>query len=136
MRQIAIPLRLSREGFQRTEDLEKSISSSLTLLLQTPCYSCVADSEYGFILRNLRFENFNENDGTLDNVKVSGSSKNANTFASELKDTIVRNEPRLSDVNVTLTYIREEKTIYVSVKGVITDTGKPYQYQTTIRIWK
>ena len=104
--------------------------------MQTPCYSCVADSEYGFILRNLRFENFNENDGTLDDVKVSGSSKNANTFASELKDTIVRNEPRLSDVNVTLTYIREEKTIYVSVKGVITDTGKPYQYQTTIRIWK
>ena len=68
-------------------------------------------------------------------MKMSGSSKNINTFASELKEAIAKYEPRLSDVSTTMTYVREEKKIYVAVKGVIVETGKDYQYQTIIRIW-
>ena len=146
---IAIPLQITRKGFLRTDDVDKSISSALAMLLQTPCYSCVADPQYGFILKNLRFEVFNENEGTINNFqieatpqeqqlykkKVSGSSRDINTFAAELKEAVTKYEPRLSDVSAMMTYVREEKRIYITIKGVITETGETYQYQTTIKIW-
>ena len=146
---IAIPLKITKKGFQRTDAIDESISSALSMLLQTPCYSCVADPQYGFIFKNLRFEVFNENEGTINNfqkdaitkdqqlykMKVSGSSKNICTFAAELKEAVTTYEPRLSEVNTMMTYIREEKKIYITVKGVITETGEAYQYQTTIKIW-
>lgn len=149
MSYLSIPLQITDKGFLREESLDKSIAQSISMLLQTPCQSCVADPQYGFVFKNLRFEIFNESDGTiynsiddipasdrrLYNMKASGSSKNVNTFASELKEAIVKYEPRLSDVNTTMTYVREEKKIYVSVTGVITETGKEYNYNTIIRIW-
>ena len=146
---IAIPLQITRKGFLRTDDIDKSISSALSMLLQTPCYNCVADPQYGFILKNLRFEIFNESEGTINNFqlettpqeqqlykkKVSGSSKNISTFAADLKEAVTKYEPRLSDVSAMMTYVREEKRIYITIKGVITETGEAYQYQTTIKIW-
>ena len=149
MSYLSIPLEITDKGFLREKSLDRSIDEAIAMLLQTPYYSCAADPQYGFVFKNLRFEIFNEHDGTIDNtqtelsprdrrlynMKVSGSSKNINTFASELKEAVLRNEPRLSDVNATLTYVRTEKRIYVTVKGIITETGKDYQYQTTIKIW-
>ena len=146
---IAIPLQITKKGFQRTDSIDKSISSALSMLLQTPCYSCVADPQYGFIFKNLRFEVFNENEGTINNFqtdntpkdqylykkKVSGSSKNISTFAAELKEAVMKYEPMLSEVSTMMTYIREEKKIYITIKGVISETGEAYQYQTTIKIW-
>lgn len=149
MSHISIPLQITGKGFLREESLDKSIAQSISMLLQTPCQSCVSDPQYGFVFKNLRFEIFNESDGTiynsmddisanekrLYNMKASGSSKNVNTFASELKAAIVKYEPRLSDINTTMTYVREEKKIYITVNGVITETGKEYSYNTIIRIW-
>ena len=144
---IDIPLQITNKGLRRTESVEESISSALSMLLQTPCHSCVADPEYGFIFKNLRFETFNENEGTINDfqsesrnqqlyrTKVSGTSKNISTFAAELKEAVTKYEPRLSEVNTVMTYIREEKTIYLTIKGIITETGDAYQYQTTIKIW-
>lgn len=150
MSYLTIPLQITNKGFQREERLDKSIHSAIAMLLQTPYYSCPTDPQFGFVFKNMRFEIFNENDGTIEypkedlsprdqrlyGMKVSGSSKNLNTFAAELKEAVVRNEPRLSEVSATLTYLREEKKIYVTVKGIITETGKDYQYQTIINIWK
>ncbi len=149
MSHLSIPLQITNKGFLREERIDKSINSAISMLLQTDCYSCAADPNYGFIFKNLRFEIFNENEGTvynslpnltekdndLYNKKVSGSSRNISTFAAELQKSIVEYEPRLSDVNAVLTYIREERLIYVSVKAIIKDTGDNYQYQSTIRIW-
>lgn len=144
---LSIPLQLTDQGFLLEERLDKSIDKAISMLLETPCYSCAADPQYGFVFKNLRFEMFNENEGTVyDSLnksdrglyakKVSGSSKNISTFALELQKAITTYEPRLSDVVVTMTYIREEKLVYVSIKGTILATSTPYQYQTTIRIWK
>jgi phage baseplate assembly protein W len=149
MNYLSIPLQVTNKGFLREENLDKSIDEAISMLLQTPCQNCVTDPQYGFVFKNLRFEIFNETDGTVYNsmgdvsdknqrlykMKMSGSSKNINTFASELKEAIAKYEPRLSDVSTTMTYVREEKKIYVAVKGVIVETGKDYQYQTIIRIW-
>jgi hypothetical protein len=137
-----------------TDNLKKSIDSFLALLISSPRYRCVADREFGFVFNNLRFEIFNENEGvvydsttendakilptgdsSLYELKISGSSKNLNTFASELKDAITKYEKRLTDVAVSMTYIREERRIYISVKGVIPSTMERYQFTTTINIW-
>ena len=67
--------------------------------------------------------------------KISGSSKNLNTFAAELKEAIIKYEKRLQDVSVSISYIREERLLYVVVKGVLSSTKERYRYLTTIKIW-
>ena len=152
MRSIAIPFHVVKGGLARTEDPRQAIDQSLALLMTTPCFSCAADPQYGFIFNNLRFEIVNEKEGVvLDSAhgrdlleshlglyekKISGSSNNLNTFAADLKQTIQRYEPRLSDVSVSMTYMREERKIYVTVKGVLAEDGKPYQYSSIINVWK
>ena len=151
MSSIAIPFRIVKGGLQRTDDLRNAIDSALSLLMTTHCGSCVADPEYGFIFNNLRFEIFDENEGVvydsagtgapsgMDGLyakKISGSSKNLNTFAAELKQTIETYEKRLDDVSVSMTYVREERRIYVKVKALIAETGKDYEYQSIINVWK
>ena len=74
-----------------------------------------------------------END--LYNKKISGNSKNFNTFATELKEAIIKYEPRLENVTATMSYIREERKIYVTVTGIIAETKEKYQYDTILNIW-
>jgi hypothetical protein len=108
MRNIVIPMDIGPKGLNVTKDPKQAIDQMLTLLLGTPCYSSVADPQFGFVFNNMRFEIFNENEGVvynssestsifegqegLYNKKITGSSKNLNTFAAELKDTIMRYE--------------------------------------------
>ena len=151
MNSIAIPFRIGKGGPERTENPRKAIDSALTLLMTSRCGCCVADPEYGFIFNNLRFEIFDENEGVVyDSAgtgapsgleglyakKISGSSRNLNTFAAELKQTIETYEKRLDDVSVSMTYLREERKIYVKVKALIVETGKEYEYQSIINVWK
>lgn len=152
MKNISIPLTVVKGGLARTEDPRKAIDSSLALLMTTPCFSCAADPGYGFIFNNLRFEIFNEKEGVVYNSsgllrqmegseglydkKISGSSNNLNTFAAELKRTIENYEKRLQKVSVAMTYIREEKKIHITVKGVIAETETPYHYSSIINVWK
>ncbi len=148
---ISLPLYIKDKGLERDEKIEEAINSFLTLLLNTPCGSSIADPEFGFIFNNLRFEIFNEHEGVVydsedmehDNnnpddlyvKKISGTSKNLNTFAAELKAAIQKYEKRLSNLSVSMTYIRETKNIYVTVNGYIPSIEKEYQYNTTIKIW-
>lgn len=151
MSNIAIPLRAGSKGLEREANLKASIDASLNLILTTPQYETPADPLFGFVFINLKFEIFNENEGVVYNSgdsddaqsleglydkKVSGSSKNLNTFAAELKEVISTYEKRLGNVAVTMTYIGEKRLIYITVKGTIRATQEPYTYMTTIRVWK
>ena len=141
-----IPLKVNRGELDAYTRIEDSIDANIKLLLTTPLGSCVSDPNFGFILNNLRFEIFNENEGVVLNSieddnselyekKISGSSRNINTFAIELKQLIEHYEPRIEDVLVTMSYVREHRKIYITVKGQISETEEPYQYQTNIRVW-
>ena len=141
-----IPLKVNRGALEAYTRIEDSIDANIKLLLTTPLGSCVSDPNFGFILNNLRFEIFNENEGVVLNSveddnsdlyekKISGSSRNINTFAIELKQLIEHYEPRIEDVLVTMSYVREHRKIYITVKGQISETEEPYQYQTNIRVW-
>ena len=152
MKNISIPLQIAGGTLAKTEDPKKAIDNALALLMSTPCFSAAADPEYGFVFNNLRFEIFDENEGVVYNSsgsrrlldgweglyekKISGSSNTLNTFAAELKETIETYEKRLTNISVSMTYIREERKIYINVKGVIEETGKKYQYSSIINVWK
>ena len=159
MSYISIPIKLHRHGNNETgvcrllrEDKEKkSIDEAISLLLSTHQFSTPADPEYGFVFINLRFEIFNESEGVVFNSgddtdvhgltglydkKISGSSKNMNTFAAELKESLTVYEKRLENISVAMTYIRENRLIYVTVKATIVSTQEPYTYTTPINVWK
>ena len=143
MKSIVIPFLINNKGLKRTENPKAAIDQTLSLLMSTPCYSCAADPEFGFIFNNMRFEIFNENEGVVYNSSDStsifegqeGLYDKKNTFASELKTVINKYESRLKDVAVSMTYIREERKIYITVKGVIAETEADYQFTTTINVW-
>jgi hypothetical protein len=133
----------------RTANVKESIDSFLEILLTSACGDCSIDPEFGFIFNNMRFEIFNEREGTifnststdsreeedLYNKKISGNSKNVNTFATELRQVIMKYEERLTEVQATMSYVREERNIYITVTGIIVDTREKYKYDTTIKVW-
>ena len=141
---IGIPLNI-RKGRLGNENRKDSIDSHIELLLSTPEGGCISDPEFGFVFNNLRFEIFDENEGvvlnsdsdrsTLYEKKISGTSRNVNTFAVELKRQIEKYEQRLSEVQVTMAYIREHRKIYITVRGIISETRTEYQYQTSLNVW-
>ena len=150
MTNISIPLLLTPKGLQREDGLKRSIDANLYLIITTERFSTPADPQFGFVFNNLRFEMFNENEGvvfdsgdteSMSNLqgaydkKISGSSKSVNTFAAELKASITKSEERLEKISVSMTYIREERQIYITVKGIIVSTKEDYIYDQIIRVW-
>ena len=120
------------------------------LIITTERFSTPADPQFGFVFNNLRFEMFNENEGvvfdsgdtdSMSNIqgaydkKISGSSKSINTFAAELKTAITKYEERLEKISVSMTYIREDRLIYITVKGFIVSTKEEYVYDQIIKVW-
>ncbi|MEG1659117.1 MAG: hypothetical protein RR304_00880 [Bacteroides sp.] len=147
---IRLPLTIKNGRLSQVKDLKESIDAFMELMLCTPRHSCPSDSSFGFVFNNLRFEIFNEEEGvvfnsdqseytennsTLYEKKLSGSSQNLNTFAFELCNAIMLYDHRLKNVNVSMTYKRENKRIYVIVKGVIKLTQQDYLYSTSIKVW-
>lgn len=146
---LKTPLQLDKGRLQRTTSLKESIDISLTLLLNTPLGSDVCDPNYGFAFTGLKFENFDENSGTvftptrmergedrtIYEKKVSGSSKNLQTFAADLNTAIKQYEPRLADTTCVMTYIRELRQIIVTIRGTIIMSGEQYLYKRIIKVW-
>lgn len=149
MDNLLTPLDLTKRGLMRAGNTKEAIDAFLSLLLGSTCGECPIDPQFGFIFNNMRFEIFNEREGViynsmptdddaendLYNKKVSGNSKNFNTFATELRAVIIKYEPRLENVTATMSYIREERKVYVTVTGIIVDTKEKYQYDTILNIW-
>lgn len=145
---IMLPLQVEGGKLLHASDTKAAVDAFIELLLTTPCHSCVADPDFGFIFNNLRFEIFNEKEGVIYNAaekedtqsglydkKVSGTSKSINTFAVELKNAIEQYEKRLSDVSVTMAYVKNLKKIHVNVEGVLVEDNTAYQYTTSINVW-
>ena len=149
MDNLISPLDIIGGSIMRTDNVKESIDSFLEILLTSACGDCSIDPEFGFIFNNMRFEIFNEREGTifnststdsreeedLYNKKISGNSKNVNTFATELRQVIMKYEERLTEVQATMSYVREERKIYITETGIIVDTREKYKYDTTIKVW-
>ena len=147
---IRIPLQLKQRGLSRFEKQKLSIDAVIRLIITTEKFSSPVDPNFGFVFNNMRFEIFNETEGvvydsgdtdTMNNIqnlydkKISGSSKSINTFAAELKKAIEEYETRLENIAVSMTYIREERQIYITVKANFVDTKEEYIYNQTVKVW-
>lgn len=142
---IKLPLSINHGSVAMETDIALSVRSNIDVILNTRQMECLADVDFGFIFNNTKFEIFNENDGVIFDSKgngmdmsingvnvyskkISGTSRNVNTFASDLRESIIRYEPRLDNVKVSMSYVRLERMIYVNIDGVITVTGEPFTY--------
>lgn len=145
---ILLPLQVKDGKLVQASDVKAAVDAFIELLLTTPCGSCVSDPQFGFIFNNLKFEIFNENEGViydseekngatsdLYSKKVSGTSKSINTFAIELKRAIEQYEKRLSDVSVSMAYVKKLKKIQVDVEGTLGEMNEAYRYTTSIDLW-
>ena len=149
---LRLPLEVKQGRLATLDKVEQSIASFIEQIINTPLGSCPADLNFGFLLSALRFEIINEKEGVVYNTmhnsknesttalsryakKISGSSKNLNTFAQELSNSISLSEPRLKDVNVSMLYLREEHNLYIVVNAVIVATNKDFEYKTSIKVW-
>lgn len=148
---IQTPLDIKDGQLVRCTTLKDSLDQSLSMLVSTPLYQTPSDPMYGFVFNNLKFEMFNENEGTvynsktaededpvtesLYNRKISGSSKSLNTFSSDFKRAVIEYEKRLDDITVAMTYMRLERRIYLTLRARIKDTGEPYTFNTVIKVW-
>lgn len=144
-----IPLTIRRSrGFSQENNLSQSIAQFLEFLVSSPCGSFEAEPEFGFIFKNFRFENFNEEKGVLYSSnnetensvyytrKIHGRSVNHNTFAVELKHSIERYEPRLSSPRVNMEYNTKEKLVVITITGVLNDNSKDnFKHQIKIHVW-
>ncbi len=145
MKYLKTPLQVVSGSLLRSENLEQSVAESLQLLMDTPLGSWPADPDYGFVFSTLRFEIFDENEGTVFSShdhqnpiykkKISGSSKNLQTFAADLKQSIEVYEPRLLTPKVVMTYLREQRQIVVEISGVLSETDEAFQYNSVINVW-
>ena len=121
MTSIDLPLQIISKGLKREERLKKSIDTAIYLIMTTACYSTPIDPQFGFVFNNLRFEMFNENEGVVFN---SGDTKSMDGIQGLY-------EKKISGSS----YIREERIIYVTVKGIIVNSKEEYAYQTKFRVW-
>lgn len=148
---ISIPLSIdinNHTGFNKEADIRLSIKSFLDLLVSSYQGSSDADPQFGFIFKNFRFENFNEDKGVLfsanadDNYaifhkhKIHGRSTNLNTFAHDLKKSIEKYENRLSNVNVDMKYVTVEKMIYIEITGLVgQEIKEKFSHTIPIHVW-
>ncbi len=139
------PLQITAGAFARTDSLRESLDNFLTMYLNTPKGNFIPDPEYGFVFTGLRFELFDEHSGTvydskggndpIYDKKISGTSRNLQTFAADFNEYVRNNESRLGSVSTVMTYIREQRQILLVVRGVMIQTDEPYEYRTLINVW-
>lgn len=139
--------------------IKESIDAFLKLLISSNKYDSIADEDFGFCLEDFRYEGFSSNEARFlaraatsndpqENIqlleiksplygkKLIGNSKNADTFARELKLSIERYEKRLNDVNVTMDFQKNARIIHVIVTGKINNASNTIYYsEFNVEVW-
>lgn len=136
--------------------LEMSIDTFINMVVSSERGCCKADPDFGFAFEDYHYAAFSTerseffktlatdtNNKTLASITdpmydrtIIGSSKNTDTFAETLKNTIERYEKRLTDVSVTIDYMITDKVLCIEVNATINDdTRNPYQHRIYSQIW-
>ena len=139
--------------------IKASIDAFLRLLIASNKYDSIADEEFGFCLEDFRFEGFSldraeflqrksvtldksentelaEIRNSLYDKRLVGTSKNADTFARELKKSIERYERRLRDVQVSMDFQKNGNIIHIIVTGKINNAANTIYYnEFNIDVW-
>ena len=122
MKGLITPIGIKKGELLQAKSDKEAIDAFMNMLLNS-----------GVLYNSLPDEDVDEDD--LYTKKISGNSKNINTFATELKTAVERYETRLENVTATMSYVREERKVYVTVTGIIRSTQEKYKYDTILNIW-
>jgi hypothetical protein len=139
--------------------LKGSIDAFLRLLIASNKYDSIADQEFGFCLEDFRFEGFSseraeflerktvsrdrsentelaEIRSPLYSKRLVGNSKNADTFARELKKSIERYERRLREVQVNTDFQKNGRILHIIVTGKINNAANTlYFNEFNVDVW-
>ena len=139
-----IPLDFSKGNFYESnclvnkgnddKSIEKSIVDFITLLVNSPNSSFKPDSNFGFSLKNCRFENVDSNDKIQDKT-IRGKSENFN-YAKDLKDAITQFEPRLQNLKVEINFDKAHSKGSIFISGILKSTKKEYKQDIKFHIWR
>lgn len=139
--------------------IKESIDHFLKLLISSNKYDSIADEDFGFCLEDFRYEGFSseqakfleraavvrdksENTNLADiksplyAKRLVGNSKNADTFARELKMSIERYERRLKDVAVNMDFQKNARIIHIIITGRIDNASNTQYYnEFNVEVW-
>lgn len=115
------------------ENQEKSISDFIMLMVDSPNGSFRPDIHFGFSLKNFRFEN-SDSATRINNKKIEGKSGNPNNYAIDLKNAILKYEPRLLKPEVKIEFNRKESEALLLITGLLKE-GKRYEQRIKFHIW-
>ena len=145
---VLLPLQVTNGRLAYSPNPSMTIDAFIGLLLGAPGGGCSGGPEGGCVVGKLRFGKINEKEGVIYDLspqddstsrlydkKVSGNSKNLNTFAVDLKKAIEQYENRLTEVSVSMTYLKSQRLIQIVVEGRLVETNAPYKYTTSINLW-
>ncbi len=159
---IKIPFHINKGEIETEKEDNQSINKFIELIVSSYWRSFKPESDFGFGFKNFKFEIFDEINGTILNKKISEkfynktngkripdfntdnnytkkineTSKNSNSFACDLKNTIEKYECRLKDVYVDMKYTQKEKMITLFIKGKINnEKGNDYTHEISFQVW-
>jgi len=117
------------------KSMEKSIANFVALLVNSPNGSFKPDYQFGFSLKNYRFENTDSED-KINQRKIEGRSDNVNNYAIDLKEAIRRFETRLQNPEVKIEFNKKQSEVTIFIAGTLANTKKEYQQEIKFHIWK
>lgn len=115
------------------ENTEKSISEFIALMVDSSNGSFRPDLQFGFSLKNFRFEN-SDSGNRINNKKIEGKSGNPNNYALDLKNAILKYEPRLLNPEIKIEFNRDNKEVILIITGLLKE-GKKYEQILKFNIW-
>jgi hypothetical protein len=159
---IKIPFQINNGEIASEKDDVQSINKFVQLIVSSYWKSFKPESDFGFGFKNFKFEIFDEINGTILNKKmneklinkpggkkipdkrtdadyskkINETSKNSNSFAFDLKNTIEKYECRLKGVYVDMKYGQREKKITLLIKGKINNEKEDdYAHEISFLVW-
>jgi len=135
-----IPLNISNNSIyieNFNEDIEKSIKDFINLIVDSANGSFKPDRNFGFSLKNTRFEN-NDKDNRINLKKINENDSDVNSYAYDLKKVIKNYETRLLNPSVKMEFNKKNNKVSIIISGsYITKLGGKNPYQQTIKfhIW-
>jgi len=131
-----IPLDFTKKSLYNSNfqhDDETSIATFIELLVTSPNGVFKPDAQFGFSLKNCRFENANSED-KIHGKKIGGKSINPN-YAKDLNEVIKKFEPRLINTEVNITFSKDNSEVSISISGILEETKKAYKQDIKFHIW-
>jgi len=139
-----IPLDFSYGNFYENNNLfkdetsekgmEKSIADFISLIVNSPNGSFRPDYQFGFSLKNFRFENTDSED-KINQRKIAGKSDNVNNYALDLKEAIKQFEARLHNPEVKVDFDKKLSEVTIFISGVLINFKKEYKQEIKFHIW-